>query len=502
MDKRPMRIFFLLRHSEYLRNYESVVRLLAARGHTVHLGFYKIGEDYKESEIRKLQQDNGKITYALYSWRDRLWTPIATPIRLLQTYLRFLDTRYHGSNKLRQRAASELPSLLCFLLRIVVGKSEKRIWSFVRFLRKIERAIPVDLAVRKILKSNNPDVFLVTPLIDLKASQLTWLKGAKFLSIKTGLCVFSWDNLTNKSLIQLETDIVLVWNEIQKREAIEFHRIAPSKVAITGAQCYDKWFDHKPSTSRKDFLRNVGLGSQSPYILYLCSSPFIAPKEVEFVERWARNLRKHKDPDLKNLGVLIRPHPRNFQQWEDVDLSHLQDVVIYPRKGANPVNEDSVNEFYDSMYHSVAAVGINTSAMIEAGILNKPVFTILAPDFNTTQEGTLHFHYLVQGGLLYISDSLDEHLDQLSKVLNGQSSYQEKIRSFIESFVRPHGLDSPSTPIFVEAVENLDKMSFTSPEYKKPWWSYPFIVFLFPFAVIRYLIMQTTRAIRKVGRQD
>lgn len=138
--------------------------------------------------------------------------------------------------------------------------------------------------------------------------------------------------------------------------------------------------------------------------------------------------------------------------------------------------------------------------MIEAGILNKPVFTILAPDFNNTQEGTLHFHYLVQGGLLYISNSLAEHLDQLSKVLNGHSSYQERIRSFMERFVRPHGLDSPSTPIFVGAIENLDKMSIISSEYEKPLWSYPFIVFLFPFAVMRYLIMKTIRKIRKIGQ--
>jgi len=381
-----------------------------------------------------------------------------------------------------------------------VGNSEKRIWSFVRFLRKIEGAIPVDPAIRQILSSYKPDVFLVTPLIDLKASQLDWVKGAKSLGIKTGLCVFSWDNLTNKSLIQIETDIVLVWNEIQKREAVEFHRIAPSKVTITGAQCYDKWFNHKPSTSREAFLRHVGLPSQGPFILYLCSSPFIAPKEVEFVAKWTKSLREHKDPDLRNMGVLIRPHPRNVEQWKDADFSHLQDVSIYPRKGANPVDENSVNDFYDSIYHSVAAVGINTSAMIEAGILNKPVFTILAPEFNTTQEGTLHFHYLVQGGLLYISDGLDEHLDQLSKVLNGQSSYQERISSFIESFVRPHGLDCPSTPIFVEAIENLDKMGITSAEYKKPWWSYPFIVFLFPFAVVRYLVMKTVRALKKVDQ--
>ena len=492
-----MKIFFLLRHSEYLRNYESIVRALAERGHTVHLGFYKIGKDYKEKEIRKLQRNEAKITYALYSWRDRFWTPMATPIRLLQTYLRFLDPRYHSANKLRQRAASELPSLLCFLIRIIVGNSEKRIWSFVRFLRKMEAAIPVDPAIRQILSSYNPDVFLVTPLIDLKASQLDWLKGAKSLGIKTGLCVFSWDNLTNKSLIQIETDIVLVWNEIQKREAVEFHRISPSKVVITGAQCYDKWFAHKPSTSRENFLSNIGLQSKRPFILYLCSSPFIAPEEVQFVARWTKSLREHKDPDLRDMGVLIRP---NVEQWKDAEFSHFQDVVIYPRKGANPVDDNSVNDFFDSMYYSVAAVGINTSAMIEAGILNKPVFTVLAPDFIKTQEGTLHFQYLIQGGLLYISNSLDEHLDQLSRVLNGQSSYQERIRRFIESFVRPRGLDLPSTPLFVEAIEDLDKMSITSPEYKKPWWSYPFIVFLFPFALMRYLIMKTVKVTKKVSQ--
>ena len=40
-----MKIFFLLRHSGYLRNYDSVVRLLAEKGNSVHLGFFKIRED-------------------------------------------------------------------------------------------------------------------------------------------------------------------------------------------------------------------------------------------------------------------------------------------------------------------------------------------------------------------------------------------------------------------------------------------------------------------------
>jgi hypothetical protein len=63
----------------------------------------------------------------------------------------------------------------------------------------------------KFFKSQNPDVFLVTPLIDLRASQLDWLKAARALGIKSGFCVASWDNLSNKSLIQTEPDVVYVW---------------------------------------------------------------------------------------------------------------------------------------------------------------------------------------------------------------------------------------------------------------------------------------------------
>ena len=46
------------------------------------------------------------------------------------------------------------------------------------------------------------------------------------------------------------------------------------------------------------------------------------------------------------------------------------------------------------MYHASATVGLNTSAMIEAAIVGRPVHTILVPEFQHSQEGTLHFRYL------------------------------------------------------------------------------------------------------------
>ena len=480
-----MKIFFLLRHSGYLRNYEAVVKLLADKGHHVHLALFKVTELYKLRQIEGLLRKSANITYGIYPKRFWLWGPLAVSVRLLQTYLRFLDKRYQNAHKLRQRAASMLPAFICGLIRSMVGSNENKIWFMIKCLRAIERAIPVDPRILQILASYNPDIFLVTPLIDLRATQLDWVKCAKFSNIKAGLCVASWDNLTNKSLIQTETDIVLVWNEFQKSEAVKFHKISSSKIFVTGAQCYDRWFAHRPSTSKEEFLRHVGLDPKRPFILYLCSSRFIAPNEVDFVMKWVEELRKNKNQQVNGLGVLIRPHPQNSLQWENSDFSGFENAVIYPREGANPVDENSVKDFFDSMYHCEAAVGINTSSMIEAGILEKPVFTILSPEFNHTQEGTLHFHYLVKGGLLYISTSLDEHFDQLSTVLWGQAHHKKRIRTFVENFIRPHGLAKPSSPIFVEALENFHKQN-TMALYHKTLWIYALTVLLTPLALTLY----------------
>jgi hypothetical protein len=482
-----MKIFFLMKNSGYFRNYTSVVRLLAAKGHQVQLCFLKIKEIYPHAALDKEVKDISGVSYMIPPKRIWLWRRPAEFFRVLQTYLRFLDPHYNEAYKLRARAAELLPRPVSWLVKVIIDYNRNRMWAAVKFLRMIERSIPLDPYIVKFFKSNRPDVFLVTPLIDMHVSQLNWLKCAKVMGIKTGLCVASWDNLSNKSLIQIEPDAVFIWNKIQQQEATEFHRIPLSKIIITGAQCYDRLFDRKPSTSGEEFRKAVGLSENGLYILYLCSSGFIAPQEVDFVAKWINCLRKSADQQINRIGVLVRPHPQNAGQWRDVDFSDHENVVIFPREGANPIHGNALNDFFDSIYHSVATVGINTSPMIESGILNKPVLTILTPQFRDTQNGTLHFRHLVDGGLLNVSHDLDEHLEQLSRVLAGREVYQARIKHFIQSFVRPHGLDTECTPIFVEAIENLKQLSVSSQE-DPPQWRILVRLILFPWAVISFTV--------------
>jgi hypothetical protein len=131
--------------------------------------------------------------------------------------------------------------------------------------------------------------------------------------------------------------------------------------------------------------------------------------------------------------------------------------------GVATVAASSRDDFFDSLWHSSAVVGINTTAMIEAGIVGKSVLTILAPEF--AQETTLHFHYLLaeNGGFVHVAASLPEHVAQLAEIVRGGHDDDQR-RTFVQSFVRPHGLDRPATGIYADAVEELASLQPGPPQ--------------------------------------
>jgi hypothetical protein len=339
------------------------------------------------------------------------------------------------------------------------------------------------------LRSVGPDVLVVTPLITPASRQPDLVRSAKALGIPTALGVASWDHLTSKGPVRITPDRVIVWNEAQRREARELHGVADSRIAVTGAQPFDRWFERRPSTTRAEFCRKVGL-PEGPFVLFVGSTASIsAPAaEQQFVRDWIEALRAGTSPELRQLSVLVRPHPYNPGLWGEADLSGLGNVAVWPRAGANPVNEDDRSDYFDSMYHSAAVVGINTSAMIESAIVGRPVFTIRSPRFADTQTGTLHFHYLLpeNGGFLRVSSTLGEHIAQLDQTLQNPDQTKTELERFVASFVRPHGTHKPATPIVADAIETLNTLNPKPPEHTPPT-RYPFTALLWAVGTVHDL---------------
>jgi hypothetical protein len=331
-------------------------------------------------------------------------------------------------------------------------------------LRQFEQAVPRSPELIDFLRAQAPDIVLLTPLVDLGSPQLDQYLAARAAGLRTVLCVGSWDHLSSKSILRAAPDLVTVWNETQQREAIEMHGIPAARIAVTGAQCYDQWFDRRPSRSRQDFCEQLGLDPSKPLVLYVCSSLFHKTViEAKFVERWIAAVRGSADPLLREAGIVVRPHPARLNEWHTTDLTEFRNVALF---GSHPVDPAAKNDYFDSFYHAAAVVGLNTSAFLEAGVAGKPVLTVLLPEISEdNQEGTIHFHYLmtVGGGLLQPARSLDEHVAQLAATLADSSTGVARARAFTRAFIRPQGLDVPSTPRFADAIEQAARRAAPSP---------------------------------------
>jgi hypothetical protein len=451
---------FIARHFTYFRNFDSVIEALAARGHHVHLAADRDDKLGGRDLVDALASKYPTVTVEQTPIRDwGRYRRVAAALRLGLDYLRYTDDRFSAMPKIRQRAYDRTPAFVLALSRLPGRR------LIVRGLEWLEEAVPRQAGIDEFITAYRPDLVLITPLIELGSPQIEYVRAARRYGVRSALCVWSWDHLSSKALIRVVPDAVLVWNEIQKEEAARFHGIEGDRVIVTGAQCFDRWFDRAPARDRSAFCRRAGLASDRPFLLYVCSALFRgSPSEAAFVRRWVAAVRGAADPALRDVQILVRPHPQRLDEW--ADGPPLEQAVLW---GANPVDDARRADYFDSLYHSAAVIGLNTSALIEAAIVDKPVFTVLEPEFWENQQGTHHFQHLLNagGGLLHTASSLADHVQALVPVAAGATAHSN--HRFVERFLRPRGVGVAATPVFVESVERLAAAQRRRPVLPPAW---------------------------------
>jgi hypothetical protein len=468
-------VLFVMRSTVYVRNFESTLRLLAERGHQVQV----VAEPHQQLDatnlIGRLCSEYAGITYRPPpESRAHAEAQLGLELRRGLDYLRYLEREYQDAPKLRRRAEHKAPAYVVSpgVRRLTANGTGRDV--FAALLRAGNRAVDVDPDIEAFVRDARPDLVLVTPLVEPGSPQSDYLRAARAVGARTGLCVYSWDNLTNKGLIHDRLDVVTVWNQAMKDEAVRLHGVPADRVVITGAPAYDHWFTWTRARSRESFCREIGLDPSKPYVLYLCSSKFIAPNERPFIRRWISELRLAR-PELCEIGILVRPHPQNPEAWRNVPVDDLVTatgrVAVWPGAGANPVDAESRAGYFESIYHAAAVVGVNTSAQIESAIIGRGVFTLLTPEFADTQEGTLHFRHLreVNGGLLTVAGDMQEHAAQLAAALRDPAASAQRCQRFVGAFVRPFGRDIVAASRLVDALEAVAARGPAAP-VRGPWW--------------------------------
>jgi hypothetical protein len=467
-----MRILLALKQRNYLNAFAGVINELLGRGHAVRL----VWPDDDVSRPEEVTADGDLSIESYTPKRGDEWAPVAATVRRASDYLRYLEPAYRDAGKLRARAFEKLLHSLSHGERLpepgwgdlglALSVTERgRLQTIARLM---EAAMPSDPRHEALLREWKPDLVLVSPLIDLGSAQTDIIKSAKAVGIPTGMLLFSWDNLSTKGSLHERPDHMFVWNELQRREAVELHDFPLERTHAAGAPRFDDFFALSAMTDRATFCEPLGFDPRQPVLMYLGSSKFvITERELPFIARWIAAIRESPDDRLRCSNILVRPHPdvkagddegpaQNIR-WRGIEG---KGVVTRPFEDAQAVvlrtHYRRAQGFVEALTHSSAVVALNTSAALEAAIVGRPVFTILAGDAADGQASTLHFRYLLEseGGCVSLASTFDEHRAQLSAALDDPGR-PERLRAFAASFLRPAGFTTPASRVLAGAIETV-----------------------------------------------
>ena len=467
-----MRILVVLKQKKNVDTFLDTIRALLVRGHDVTLALQERTDDRMDEYTDALASTLLKVAHCPPPRIDA-WSEAAPLLRSLRDCLHYQRPELRDAQKLQVRAIDKLREDLYVAptneeaATVLRELPAAQIAALDAVLALAEQQLPTDSLHDEFLSVHRPDVLLVSPLVHFGSAQADLVASARRSGVPVGMLLFSWDNLSTKGRMHQAPDWMFVWNERQRREASALHGFPEERVVVVGAPRFDGFFALEPRLTREEFLSPLGLDPAKPTLLYVCSSPFVSAGERAFVQKWLRALRMAEDAALREVNVLVRPHP----DIALLDLDEPTDERRWPaRPGmkaiiARPFDDDRAivlrtsdraqKGLFECIRHSAAVVGLNTSAELESAIVGRPVYTVLVDDDDADgQQGTLHFHYLTekQGGFVRVAGSLTEHLAQLSAELRSPTD-SAVLREFVGEFLRPMGIDKPVAPQLAEAIE-------------------------------------------------
>ena len=347
---------------------------------------------------------------------------------------------FNGCNKLKERRYKLLNSLSVLLVKGTIRANSKRLKRLIeKLLDTIIKSAYPSSEIVNIRLSEKPHICVICPLVGKSIIQKDLITACRLLGIKSIGAVHSWDNLTTKGVISEKTDELYVWNEFQREEAQKYHNMDKDRIQITGAYCYERWYDLLEKTNTIDHKRETKNG----YILYLGSSKFIAPNEDKFFVKWFNEFKEYKE--FSHYRVVIRPHPQNYVIWEGIeDISER--IEVRPRGGENPIDRKRSNDYMETLDKASAIIGINTSAIVETAFVQHKVFSFEDQDRTDGDHKTIHINRLIDSGQLVRSKSIKENLEDIRIYIQDEDMKNKKSFEFLEYFVRKKGIkDSRAT---------------------------------------------------------
>ena len=302
------------------------------------------------------------------------------------------------------------------------------------------------------------------------------IQVANKLKIKTGVFIFSWDNITSRGRIFPEYDFYHVWTNNIKSQLLKLYDgiIKPNQVIISGTPQFDFHYSKDHIRSRSKLCNQIGLDYKRPYILYTTGMASDFPHEELIIEELIYHIKRISV--VKRPQIVVRTYIKGISEEMLLLMNKYKDDpdVVFPKnlwnaKWIMPLFSDT-NVYSNLLRYAMLGINTASTVTIELMIFNKPAINIGFEPPNTDLPGytkySRHINYehykpVANSGGVFVAKSLSDFHYGIDMLLNNPSKLVSNQKRFINKMFNKVNLGRSSENIaeslFVKTVVDNEK---------------------------------------------
>lgn len=330
-----------------------------------------------------------------------------------------------------------------------------------KFLRKISNFLPKKLfkpgffffleklfflgykQFKKFADKYNP-VLVLTAAPGLHPFDTYAILCAKKAGIPSVAMNMGLDNLTVYPRHIRPVDYLIVWNKMNKEQAIKWHGYNKNNVFVSGAMRFDHYFiPSKKEKSREEFLQSKGLDSKAKTVLYAAKTYGMFYKN--FINNFIQWQKENVFGEPVNLFVRVHPLDSlsDFEEFFNVAGVHIEraaaDLKQDDKEKGHKVemNEDDLINLKDTLKYCDVCVTITSTMVVELFLFDKPVVTSAVPDGRTAGLKFLHNQPYFENKALRVAHTYEEIKKYLAEYLKSPELDCEGRKKVVEYMAGP-----------------------------------------------------------------
>jgi len=274
--------------------------------------------------------------------------------------------------------------------------------------------------------------------------------------------VHSFDNLTSKGLLSTQPDRLLVWNEIMRKEAIDYHGFHIDKVDIVGVPQYETYRKLVVEACESSFRKRLRIPDGTKVITFAGSAIHMFPDEMRFVEDFLSAISRGS---CGNTILVMRTHPPDIRKEaysEKYLTSELPIRLDFPDSGFSALNtgdvgsSQSIREFVELMRYSDVVINLSSTVVLDAILFDTPAICL---NFNYLEKEAVnaahmhhkceHYHAIVQSNAVDFPNNLEELLRAVNRYLRNPQDKSAERRQLANQIMP----NVPTSKLIAEAID-------------------------------------------------